>query len=262
MEQTYEKFTQKFKSENQNSEMDIEGTVIKVELKPSLTQIQKLPNERLENANQEEHNVEIKSENQAQNEPSQNALLIEETIDMKLENEDIRSYICGKSLNCEENSFDDQESSRNKTKIESQNICDICNKSFSNKTYLERHVTIVHDELREHKCEICGITFGQKNELQFHLKKVLYLVKPHKCDSCDRSFIQKNYLDMHVKIVHENLRAYTCEFCSRSFSKLSNLEIHIKTVHENIKSYRVTKTIFMRKKCLYLLQFLSYTKIL
>ena len=51
MEQTYEKFTQKFKSENQNSEMDIEGTVIKVELKPSLTQIQKLPNERLENAN-------------------------------------------------------------------------------------------------------------------------------------------------------------------------------------------------------------------
>ena len=85
MVQTYEDLTPKFKCENEGREMDIEGNVIKVELKPPLTQTEKLPNERLENANQEEHNVEIKSENQAQNEPSQNALLIEETIDIKLE---------------------------------------------------------------------------------------------------------------------------------------------------------------------------------
>ena len=78
MEQTYENLTQN--CENENKEIDIKGTVIKVELKPSMPQIQKLQNERLENANQEEHNVEIKSENQAQN-----ALLIEETIDIKLE---------------------------------------------------------------------------------------------------------------------------------------------------------------------------------
>ena len=57
--------------------MDIEGTVIKVELKPE-TQIQN-PNVGLENVNQEEHIVEIKSQNQAndQNAESQNALAIE-----------------------------------------------------------------------------------------------------------------------------------------------------------------------------------------
>ena len=57
--------------------MDIEGTVIKVELKPE-TQIQN-PNVGLENVNQEEHIVEIKTENQAndQNAESQNALAIE-----------------------------------------------------------------------------------------------------------------------------------------------------------------------------------------
>ena len=60
MEQTYEEFTQKFKCENEGREMDIEGNVIKVELKPPLTQIQKLPNVKLENAKQVEHNVEIK----------------------------------------------------------------------------------------------------------------------------------------------------------------------------------------------------------
>ena len=59
MEQTYEDLTQNLKCENENSEMDIEGTVIKVEMKPSLTQIHK-PNVGLENANQKEQSVEIK----------------------------------------------------------------------------------------------------------------------------------------------------------------------------------------------------------
>ena len=101
MEQTSEDLTQSLKCENDNREMDIEGTVIKVELKPPLTQIQKLPNERQENSNIDKHTVE--SENQA-NDESQNILTIEQTIDLKLENEEIKSYICGKSLNCEENS--------------------------------------------------------------------------------------------------------------------------------------------------------------
>ena len=49
MEQTYEDVTPTLKCENENSEMDIEGTIIKHELKPPLPQIQKLPNGRLEN---------------------------------------------------------------------------------------------------------------------------------------------------------------------------------------------------------------------
>ena len=69
------------KCENENNEMDIEGTVIKVELKPSLTQIQKLPNESHAKAILDEDFVEIKCENHAHdpNEQSQNAFSIEET---------------------------------------------------------------------------------------------------------------------------------------------------------------------------------------
>ena len=61
MEQTDEGLTSNLKCENENSELDIEGTVIKIELKPPLTQIQKLSNERQENANLEEHDDKIKS---------------------------------------------------------------------------------------------------------------------------------------------------------------------------------------------------------
>ena len=66
MEQPYEDLTQNLKCENENSETDIEGTVIKVELKPPLPEIEKLLNVGIENAKQDDHNVKIKSGNQAQ----------------------------------------------------------------------------------------------------------------------------------------------------------------------------------------------------
>ena len=70
MEQTYEDLTQKFKCENKGREM--------------------------ENANQDEHNIEIKSESQAQNEDNQNALSkTEEAKNIKLG---------GKQLNSKEES--------------------------------------------------------------------------------------------------------------------------------------------------------------
>ena len=90
MEQTYRHLTQNLEHENENSKLDNGDTLFKVDLKPPLTQSQKLPDERQENANQDGHIVEIKSENQAQNEQSQNAFSIEETIDIKLENEETR----------------------------------------------------------------------------------------------------------------------------------------------------------------------------
>ena len=93
------KISQNLKCENENSEMDIEGTVIKVELKPPLPEIEKLLNVGIENAKQDDHNVKIKSGNQGQNKQSHNALSIEETIDIKLGNEEIRSYTSRKRLN-------------------------------------------------------------------------------------------------------------------------------------------------------------------
>ena len=97
MEQNFKDLTQ-----NKNSKIDIEGTVIKIEMKPQLTQIQKMPNGNL--GNQEEHFDEIKNENQSYDQNKDpNTLSVEETIDVKLENEEIRSYICGKRLNSEEN---------------------------------------------------------------------------------------------------------------------------------------------------------------
>ena len=89
MKQTYEDLTQNLKHENEYTKMDIEGNVMRVELKPPLMIQIHMPNGRHENANNDEPLVDIKTENQSGQNP--NALLIEETIDIniKVENEEI-----------------------------------------------------------------------------------------------------------------------------------------------------------------------------
>ena len=235
-QQTFKDGTSNLKGENENNEMDIEGTVLKVELKPSLTQIQK-PDGRHENANQEEHIVEIKTENQAhdQNQRRQSALSIEETIDIKLENEEIRLYICGKRLNSKEISSASKERSTKKSNVKVQNICQICNKSFSTKTYLKRHVTTVHDEVKEHKCEICSKTFGKNSELQFHVKTVHNSIKPHKCVTCDKSFGQLCNLKTHERI-HNGEKPYECKTCNKAFREIGKLKVH-ERIHTGAKPF-------------------------
>ena len=114
--------------------------------------------------------------------------------------------ISAKQFNPKEDSSTSKESSTKTVKVKEQNICEICKKSFSRKSYLKLHVKTVHDEVKEYKCEICGKTFGQNSELQIHGETAHNLIKPHECVSCDKSFGQKSTLDRHMKTVHEQIR--------------------------------------------------------
>ena len=161
--------------------MDTEG--VKVELKPPLTQIQRLSNARNENANQSEFLDDIKHENIA-NDESQNDFSIEENGEIGLD-------ICGKQSNSKENYHALKDRSTKKAKIENHNICEICKKTFSSKQNLKRHVKTVHDEVREHKCDICGITFVHKMDLEIHFKRIHKNIKAYKCDYCEKRFGKK-----------------------------------------------------------------------
>ena len=230
---TFKKLTPNLncKSENNEMDIDIDGTVIKFELKSPLTQHQML---NMRNENQREVSDDNKYKNQASD---QNVLLIEETIDTKLGNEEIRSYICRKILNSEEHSSALKGSYTEKAQVKEQLICEICKKSFSRKSHLRVHVQTVHDGVKEHRCEICGKTFGEKSTLRTH-GKVHELVKPHKCISCDKNFRFRHNLERHVMTIHENIKAFKCETCDKSFGRKAQLKIHFRTVHENIKAFK------------------------
>ena len=50
--------------------------------------------------------------------------------------------------------------------------CEICDKGFSDKSKLKRHVSSVHEGKRPHKCDICGSCFTQKSHLDGHVAAV------------------------------------------------------------------------------------------
>ena len=50
--------------------------------------------------------------------------------------------------------------------------CEFCDKGFSDKSKLKRHVSSVHEGKRPHKCDICGSCFTQKSHMDGHVAAV------------------------------------------------------------------------------------------
>ncbi len=85
--------------------------------------------------------------------------------------------------------------------------CTLCDKSFSHKCSLSRHVQFVHKELRELKlfsCALCNRSFRWKTELKAHTA-LLHNQQERKvftCTLCKKSYLQKAHLDTHLYAVH------------------------------------------------------------
>ena len=82
--------------------------------------------------------------------------------------------------------------------------CVFCTKTFTNKTYRDNHMIIVHEGVELFKCTFCGKSFTQKQYLQNHT------------------------LRFHVGIKEESFK---CQHCDIEFNLMGNLKIHIDPVH-------------------------------
>ena len=47
--------------------------------------------------------------------------------------------------------------------------CNTCEKEFSQKSTLKRHIKAVHDKIQDHECSQCGKCFSDKANLKKHL---------------------------------------------------------------------------------------------
>lgn len=85
--------------------------------------------------------------------------------------------------------------------------CDTCQKSFTRKYHLERH--LVHTscnpgtfERQEFSCEVCDKKFSRIDNLRMHLRAHLGQ-KPRsrefQCPYCDKSFYGSSLLNIHVR---------------------------------------------------------------
>ncbi|XP_077287912.1 uncharacterized protein LOC143912508 isoform X2 [Arctopsyche grandis] len=152
--------------------------------------------------------------------------------------------------------------------------CDICLKSFSQKSTIVEHL-LFHTEgksfsqesdllisiksrpgIKSHKREVCTKMFTEKGHLDGDIKfhtgekpckcyvclrffnkyNISMEENPYKCYICLKSFAVKSYLSMHMK-THKGEKPYKCDICLKSFTQKNNLGTHMRC-HMGEKSYK------------------------
>ena len=112
--------------------------------------------------------------------------------------------------------------------ITNQFSCKDCGKCFGEKENLNQHAR-THD--KKFLCNSCGKIFAQNKQLTLHKESHHDTIKDFHCNICDKNFT-KNLYKAHIKNVHSDSK-FKCENCDRAFTKKGNLNLHIKRVHFN-----------------------------
>lgn len=117
-------------------------------------------------------------------------------------------------------------------KAQKPHQCNRCETSCWSASQLSHHISSVHDKERPHECSVCGAAFADTGALNRHTATVHNSDLRHECEHCGKLFGQKSNLKTHVAIVHDRKRSHICVDCNKGFSTLCNLNEHISSVHE------------------------------
>lgn len=85
-----------------------------------------------------------------------------------------------------------------------------CNREYTTKINLKRHVLITHIDTRRFTCIQCNQSFSSKQNLTEHS----YLhsgEKPYKCNKCNQSFRHLSSYSLHSKFHHVERRVQESE---------------------------------------------------
>lgn len=120
--------------------------------------------------------------------------------------------------------------------------CDQCERTFSFKRSLDRHIKGVHRNIRNFKCEEgnCDKTFCNAYELKQHM------IGSHNrgdksdrtCTICAKVFKKVKYLQIHCASIHNSEPQFTCPICDREFTFERSMIRHVKAIHEDRRDYK------------------------
>ena len=116
-----------------------------------------------------------------------------------------------------------------------QNKCFDCNKTFSNKEQLKRHMKYHKQSDRQFSCSECDKTFTMKHELLGHISSNHAGIPLVKCPICNKRFTTVQSMKAHVRIVHEGIKAHKCPKCDFICGARPNLMKHIQVRHTKIR---------------------------
>lgn len=116
--------------------------------------------------------------------------------------------------------------------------CEVCNKTFTTRSYLKQHKKIHELSLESRKtfkCNICDAVFttnhGLKQHTFIHTGEL-----PFECDICRKRFSSKIGLKIHL-LIHSGVKKFTCEVCGKAFALRNSLVCHRRT-HTGERPYQ------------------------
>lgn len=89
---------------------------------------------------------------------------------------------------------------RHMDKHEKPYECAQCSKRFSSDTNLRRHISDIHEQLKQFLCSMCGKSFAQKSDLRIHISR-MHLNDYYSCSTCGKSYKSKYIVQQH-EITH------------------------------------------------------------
>lgn len=103
--------------------------------------------------------------------------------------------------------------------------CDVCNKSYNSRYYLELHNLKKHsDEEKPFKCDKCNNRFPKEFLLKAH---VLTHIQAE-CPVCHKMMASSLTLRSHMALMHGDKTKLICETCGEEFRTKLGMERHVK----------------------------------
>ncbi|XP_050091324.1 transcription factor grauzone-like [Anopheles aquasalis] len=103
--------------------------------------------------------------------------------------------------------------------------CDVCNKSFSTRSYLQVHKSRVHgtEEDRPYKCNQCHQSYTSECHLKAHLVSHVRV----SCDICQKVLASSLSLRVHMVNIHGNREMLICDSCGKEFRTRQAFDRHV-----------------------------------